>query len=133
MWGFSDCRAVSDLLWNYTAHRLGEDDVERVERHLAACDLCRAEVQSYRQTVEALTAMRSGPVLESRRGWHELQTRLSAPSRRPLLALPRWGLPVATWGSALAAAALAILIIGHPGGLQGSQSAPESGAATYGN
>ena len=84
------------MLWNYTAHKLSEANIERVERHLTSCGACRAEADAYRQTVDALAVMRQNPVPDSRRGWHELRATLSAPDRRP--ASPRfWSLPTLTW------------------------------------
>src|SRR5579862_673658 len=110
MLGFSDCRAISEMLWNYTAHKLSEADIERVERHLTSCGACRAEADAYRQTVDALAVMRQNPVPDSRRGWQELRATLSTPDRRP--ASPRfWSLPTLTWGFAAVSAAVALALL----------------------
>src|SRR5689334_21633197 len=110
MWGFSECRAVSQLLWNYTANRLNAEETELVERHLAKCGACRAEADAYRQTVNALATMRGDGIPQSRRGWHELQARLSEPEARPAPSRVRWGLPPLAWGS-FAALACAVAVM----------------------
>ncbi len=110
MWGYTDCRAVSEMLWNYTAHRLSEQDVERVEKHIADCGACRAEAEAYRQTVDALASMRRTPIPDSRRGWHELRARLSTPERRPI-APPLWRTPMFAWGATALAAALFVTFV----------------------
>jgi anti-sigma factor RsiW len=135
MWGFTECRSVSDQLWNYTAHRLSEDEVERVERHLNACGACRTEAEAYRQTVDALTAIRRQPIPESQRGWHELQARLTAPDRRSA-ASRSMGWPSLTWVTAAVAAALLFVFLFHPGAKEPLASPPgdrvASGAQTPG-
>lgn len=115
MWGTTECGAVSSLLWNYTAHRLSEGEIERVERHLAHCGACRAEADSYRATVDALASIRRTPVPESRRGWHELYARLSAPEQPRAASRNRPIFPVFAWGSAVCAAgALCFLFFSRP-------------------
>jgi hypothetical protein len=113
MWGFSECRAVSHLLWNYSADRLSADERALVERHVSICDACRAEADAYRQTVDALASMRRDGIPQSRRGWRELQTRLSEPQVRAATSRSRWGLPLA-WSSFIAVAgALAVLFFSN--------------------
>ena len=106
MWGFSECQRVSDLLWNYAAHSLSATDAERVERHLSSCDSCREEVEQHRHAVDGLASIRRLPIPDSRRGWHELQSRLSEPAALPAPASFRWRTPPLALGSAVAAAAV---------------------------
>lgn len=115
MWGYTDCRAVSELLWNYTAHRLSEPDIERVELHLANCGPCRAEAEAYRQTVDALASMRQHPIPDSQRGWHELRARLSTPQRRTVSAPLLWKSPLFAWGMAAAAGGLVFIFLSPAG------------------
>src|SRR5436305_737628 len=126
MWGYTDCRAVSEMLWNYTAHRLSEEDIERVERHLINCGPCRAEAEAYRQTVDALASMRRHPIPDSQRGWHELRARLSSPERSSTPPFQFWSFPSLAWGGAIAAAALAIILV-SPFGNYGSKSGDDNG------
>lgn len=114
MWGFTDCRHVSEMLWNYTAHRLSEQEVERVERHLTGCGACRAEAEAYRRTVDALSDLRKGPVPDSRRGWRELEARLVSSENSRMSSRSPWT-PALTWG-AVAAAALVLVVMGRPFG-----------------
>jgi hypothetical protein len=115
MWRNTDCRTVSELLWNYMAHRLSEQEIERVERHLALCGSCRAEAAAYRQTVDVLSSARRSPLPESRRGWRELQTRLSEyPGGQPSATRSRWRIPPLVWGTAAAAAVLCVAVWTHP-------------------
>src|SRR5689334_9147889 len=126
MWGFTECRSVSDQLWNYTAHRLSEDEVERVERHLSSCGACRAEAEAYRQTVDALAAVRRHPIPESRRGWHELQARLSTPDRRSV-ASRTFGWPSLAWATTAVAAAVLFVLLYHPAAKEQPTSEPAVG------
>lgn len=103
MWGYTECKAVSHLLWNYSANRLSADEQALVERHLTTCDTCRAEADAYRQTVDALASMRRDGIPQSRRGWRELQTRLTEPQPRAASG-GRWNLPTLGWGVLTAAA-----------------------------
>ena len=116
MWGFSDCRTVTELLWNYTTDKLSEHEIALVERHLSNCGPCRAQADAFRQTVDALASMRRDGIPQSLRGWHEVQARLSAPVHSPILSRERWRLPPLAWGSvAIAAAALIVTFFtNHP-------------------
>jgi hypothetical protein len=115
MWRNTDCRIVSELLWNYTAHRLSEPEIERVERHLGLCGSCRAEAAAYRQTVDALASAQRSPIPESRRGWRELQMRLSeSPAAQQSANRWRWGIPPLVWGATAAAAVLCFAVWTHP-------------------
>jgi hypothetical protein len=102
MWGFTECRTVSHLLWNYSANRLPADERELVERHLTTCDACRAEADAYRQAVDGLASMRRESIPQSRRGWRELQTRLSEPQVRAAASRAWWSMPPLAWGSFVA-------------------------------
>ncbi|HLJ56373.1 MAG TPA: zf-HC2 domain-containing protein [Chthonomonadaceae bacterium] len=117
MWGYNECRSVADLLWSYTAHRLSEQDVERVERHLAGCESCRAEAAAYRQTVDALAAIRRSPAPESRRGWHELRGRLAEAEGRRAFPIPALRIPAFAWSLGAVAAAGLLLVLTPAGNL----------------
>ena len=115
MWRNTDCRTVSELLWNYTTHRLSEQEIERVERHLDLCGPCRAEAEAYTHTTSALRAIQREPIPDSRRGWHELQARLSAPpERQSILPAVRWMRPQLAFGSLALAAALCVVFMRPP-------------------
>ncbi len=133
MWGYTDCRAVSGLLWNYTAHRLSELEIERVEAHLIGCGACRAEADAYRQAVDGLAAMRQRPVPDSQRGWHELRERLTVPESRPSPARQIWSFPTLAWGMAAVTAGLALFLIGPIGNRAVTQTLEETGIRPSGS
>lgn len=49
------CREVIGLLADYIESVLGQEQVERLETHLAGCEPCLAYLRTYRRTI-ALTA-----------------------------------------------------------------------------
>ena len=139
MWRNTDCRTVSELLWNYAAARLPEQEVELVEQHLVGCGPCRAEADAYRLTVDAVEGMRRDPIPQSRRGWRELEARLLAPPvRRPFFGKIQWGFPQLAWGGAAAAVLLFLVYLPQikrptdadsgPGGQSASAPGPRGAA-----
>ena len=131
MWRNTDCRIVSDQLWNYVAHRLSEQEVERVERHLSLCDACRAEADAYRLTVDGLASARMRPIPQSRRGWHELQARLSeVPASQRAVNRLRWNIPQLAWGAAASAAVLAVFMLPRPASPPADSNVASRGSQT---
>jgi len=49
-----DCKLASSLLANYLDEELGEELAEQVQAHLIGCRRCAWEVESIRQSVQAL-------------------------------------------------------------------------------
>src|SRR5579875_689987 len=70
------CRYAQLLLWDYLTGRLPEERMEDVERHLAVCESCRAELDSMKETRRWLQVARSAEVPEPRSGWYTLRARL---------------------------------------------------------
>ncbi|CEK19097.1 Putative zinc-finger [Chthonomonas calidirosea] len=70
------CRSTQLLLWDYLTGRLPEERMEDVERHLAACESCRVELDSMKETHQWLRIAYSSEVPEPRSGWHTLRARL---------------------------------------------------------
>jgi hypothetical protein len=115
MLGYSECKVVSELLWNYTAQRLTDEQNALVEAHLLRCSSCREELEAYRQTVGALSGFRRSAVPESRANWRDLQARLTAPpARRPFLSPDSWRFSSLAWGSMAAAAVLGLVFMMRP-------------------
>ena len=48
------CRELVELVSDYLEDRLGADERERFEGHLAVCEDCREYVEQMRETVRAL-------------------------------------------------------------------------------
>lgn len=115
MLGYSECDAVSELLWNYAANRLSEAQTLHVESHILTCSSCRKEMEGYRAAVSALTGLKQSPVPESRANWRDLQARLTAqPTRRPLFSFNSWRVPSLAWGSLAVASVLGVFFFGRP-------------------
>jgi hypothetical protein len=70
------CRYAQLLLWDYLTGRLPEERMEDVERHLAVCESCRAELARMKETRQWLQVARSAEVPEPRSGWYTLRARL---------------------------------------------------------
>lgn len=73
----SECRAVSPDLWDYVGERLPENALERVEKHLVACAVCKNEVEGMRRAQNLLRDCRA-QVPSPRSDWHDLQNRMRA-------------------------------------------------------
>ena len=68
-----EAQHVTELIPAYALGCLDEDEAEQVERHLAVCDSCRAEAESYRLVSEQIAL--AGPLVTPPA---ELRTRLMA-------------------------------------------------------
>jgi hypothetical protein len=114
-------RHVGNNLAGYLEGALPPAARERVERHVASCGRCRAELAEMRAAGLALTeAGRAAPVpAHDDALWSRVHSEIqAAPPVRPFM--PRWALPGA---AALAAAAIAAVLVVRPG----SVPAPVSG------
>ena len=97
----SDCAEARELLPDRVARRLGPDAAASVDRHVAACHDCRAELELVGLLAEARVSPPSG--LEER-----IVAALAVPRPRPRR--PWWGLSAA----AVAAVALGIGMSSDP-------------------
>ncbi|MGE5812943.1 MAG: anti-sigma factor family protein [Acidobacteriota bacterium] len=50
----SSCSKVVSLLVDYLEHRLPADVQNKLEHHLASCDLCLRQLRTYQSTVSLL-------------------------------------------------------------------------------
>ncbi len=71
-----ECRAVAQMIWDYAAQRLGESDIERIERHLPVCDKCRLDLEGYLRTISLVRSHRVLELPESKATWNELRSTL---------------------------------------------------------
>lgn len=122
---------VVQLLPWYTNGTLDEDEVARVDAHLADCAECRAEAEADNALAREIASLDTNV----EHGWTALDARLDrAPARRSPVALLRRRIPVG-WMIAgqAAAAALAIFIVVPPAQVEptyhalGSAPANQSG------
>lgn len=103
---------VQELLPWLVNGTLAHDEIDRIEKHLAECAECRAELEAERQLAAAIE---SSPV-DSEAAWERMERRLEAAARPrpgPIASLWRRRVPVG-WAIAspvAAAAALALVII----------------------
>jgi hypothetical protein len=70
------CRAVQRALWDYANHRLSEELLERVERHLPDCAECQSELASLRRAQSLLHACRQQEIPPPCSDWETLRQRL---------------------------------------------------------
>ena len=89
MFGYRSCHTLEPLLWDYSAGRLLQTDVLRIEAHLQTCAACRKRAEGYRLLVEGMQARRNSVLPASRADWPELRAQLerakaAEPQRRPL-------------------------------------------------
>jgi len=84
----SDCKAVDPLLWGYAASQLDNDASEKVIAHIAHCSICRQHLETYRQTVTGIAALRERQIPASLTTWYALQVKLASEAvAQPMLAL----------------------------------------------
>lgn len=102
------CKRFREMLSPYIDGQLGASEAERVERHVAACDACREELESLRAVVGLLGRVREVAPQRS------FTVPATAVRRRPLLLN---GLRVAT---AVAALCLALVLVGDVVGFPGT-------------
>ncbi len=51
------CSRVVSLLYDYLEHRLPADVQERLDHHLAACDVCMRQLRTYQSTLTLLQSI----------------------------------------------------------------------------
>ena len=90
----SECQQFREMLSPYIDGELSTPEKTRVERHIAACDLCRRELESLRATVGLLR--RASLVAPPR----SFTIAARAPRRHPV-----------AWGALRAATAVAVLVL----------------------
>lgn len=109
-WKRGQCRAIRLLLWDYASNRISEGPLETVEKHLADCEACRAELASLSRAQQLLCSARQNPPPSPRSDWHTLRARLEAlptPALQAVHAQRRASL----WQPAFQTAALAVLCV----------------------
>ena len=72
------CRKVSRLLWDFSACRLPEETMERIEKHLQRCSSCRKECEQYQSAVDLMQVTRRQPVPDSCVTWYSVRSILEA-------------------------------------------------------
>ncbi len=70
------CKSVQPDLWDYVAERLPEGTLEKIERHLTTCKVCRQEAETLRHAQNMLLEARLEEPPAPRQGWSDLQARL---------------------------------------------------------
>jgi anti-sigma factor RsiW len=73
------CRELVELVTDYLEDRLSPVDRARFDAHLAACEACRAFLDQFRQTIDALgrlpeeslSAETRAALLAAFRGWRQ--------------------------------------------------------------
>ena len=103
-----ECERFREMLSPYIDGRLDASETERLERHIAACDACRDELESIRAVVGVLRRVREAVPQRS------FTVPATAVRRRPLLLN---GLRVAT---AVAVLCLALVFVGDVVGFPGA-------------
>jgi hypothetical protein len=76
-----ECRAVARMIWDYASQRLGESDIERIERHLPCCDRCREELEGYLRAISLVSSCRVLDPPDSKATWSELCSALEIEQR----------------------------------------------------
>jgi hypothetical protein len=110
-----ECRRVAPLLWEYVSQNLQVDEAMRVAAHVARCEVCRREVEGYRQAVAQVTAYRTEDRPNSRTSWEALRGRIeqeNAGARQPVA--PRTALRLA-WVPAAVALIVVLMVALAPG------------------
>ena len=108
---------VDTALVSYLRGELSADERQRVERHLEACESCRAAAEDFRVIRERLAAT-PPPVAEPHWGRYraELRARLEASGRRRRAGWLLRPVPVAMAAAAVAAIVLTLTVGQHGGG-----------------
>jgi len=97
------CEAARSLLESYLDGELNRAAVDELERHLANCAACRAELAALEELRGALRALPRQPAPA------ELRARLAAIGERPTVDSPR-AAPAGTWWKLAAAVVIGIAI-----------------------
>lgn len=61
------CREVVEVITDYLEDRMGVDERERFERHIATCDGCEIYLDQMRQSIRATGALDDEAIPESQR------------------------------------------------------------------
>jgi hypothetical protein len=88
----SDCRRVRDLLWDLASGTVSGGEGERAEAHVAGCEACRNELESYRNTISLMAEYKHDAVPQSQLGWRDVERRVASQrsdsvgwAKRPLM------------------------------------------------
>lgn len=111
-----NCEAVRELLWGYLEKETTAEEAEKIEKHLAECEVCREELELQKEMMETLAGL---PDEELPEGYHaELMQKLQAEAAPNVVSFPQkkkkqpmykqWGMIAA-----------AVLMIAAAGGMNG--------------
>ena len=122
---------VDTALVSYLRGELSADERQRVERHLEACESCRAAADDFRLIRERLAAT-PPPVPEPHWGRYraELRARLDASGRRRRAGWLLRPVPVAMAAAAVAAIVLTLTVGQHGSGPNGDVAVDDAVLAT---
>src|ERR1041384_1635755 len=142
MFGRSECRRVSPLLWEHAEGALRDSEMKVVEQHLKRCPGCTRALAKAQKLQDGLSAYRTQELPASKSTWHALRTQLEAGNHRTAVAVQRRSFRVPVWAATAAAGVIAAVLVlpfltrpGEPrfpirGGLEKS---PNTEIATGGN
>jgi hypothetical protein len=109
MWKTRPCHKIRDLLWDYAAMRLDEQETAQIERHLSGCASCRMELARKKQMVGLLFSFREAPSPESKPDFQQVWVRLRE-EEQPFTPPARLRFHRLAWtGAATACAAFGLL------------------------
>lgn len=74
----SDCSQVRKLLWELASGTVTGSVYEHAEAHLARCEACRSELDSYQNTISLMTGYKRDAVPVSRLGWRDIERRVAS-------------------------------------------------------
>lgn len=110
-----NCEAVREMLWAYLEQETTAEEAEKIEKHLAGCAECRAEMEAQKAIMETLASL---PDEELPEGYHEeLMQKLRAEAAPDVVPFPQkkkqpmWK----QWGMVAAA----VLVVVAAGGMNG--------------
>ena len=101
-----NCEQMRNLLDEYVDGELSAEGRRAVERHLAGCEACRAELEALKKTAALVGSL---PKVNAPEGLARgVEAALASSARRKRAVLVRW---VGGWGSLAAAAATLVIVI----------------------
>jgi anti-sigma factor RsiW len=116
------CEQCRELLSPYLDEMVSAEERQQIEKHLAACPLCKEELQQLKQLQQLLMTGAQQPPREFSEGW-----------RRAVRARKKFRIPLRSLGTVAAAAVLVVFAVQLPvfRANSGGQSAPQARAAAY--
>ena len=111
-----NCEAVKELLWAYLEKETTAEEAEEIEKHLAVCAECRAELEAQKVIMETLASL---PDEELPEGYHkELMQKLRAEAAPNVVPFPqKKKQPMWKQMSMIAAAVLVVVAAGGMNGM----------------